>query len=94
MVLFLFLLMSSFCKISNGVNESDRTASCQLRLLDCGEHVFSLAFGASKEQQKAHKSVKVWTRFNFDGGLILATGLQSGKIKLWNCSTGEMSAFL
>ncbi|XP_041348216.1 WD repeat and SOCS box-containing protein 1-like [Gigantopelta aegis] len=75
---------------NNNINEKDEDTCQQPRLLDCGEHVFALAFGASKNQQKAHKSVKVWTRFNFNGGLILATGLQSGKIKLWNCSTGQL----
>ncbi|KAL5016859.1 hypothetical protein ScPMuIL_006448 [Solemya velum] len=59
----------------------------QHHIIDCGEMVWSLAFGSGKSQ--AVFSTK-WHRFHFDRNLILATGLQSGRIKLWACETGAL----
>ncbi|XP_067680259.1 WD repeat and SOCS box-containing protein 1-like [Haliotis asinina] len=59
----------------------------QTLTIDCGELVWSVAFGSgTSKTDNAH----VWTRLKLDQNLILATGLQSGRIKLWNCGTGHL----
>ena len=56
-------------------------------MIDCGEIVHSLAFGMSTSHR--------FRRWKCQRGsapvLVLATGHQSGRIKLWNCNTGEFS---
>jgi WD repeat/SOCS box-containing protein 1 len=56
--------------------------------IDCGGIVTSLAFGSSKSfvihSRKLHRP-NVYTRFNYDENmLILAVGLQSGKIRIYD----------
>ncbi|ESO82429.1 hypothetical protein LOTGIDRAFT_198013 [Lottia gigantea] len=51
-------------------------------VLDCKEAVWSMAFGSGRSQNSRT------SRFKFDQNMILATGLQSGRIKIWNCRTG------
>ena len=59
------------------------------KVIDCGEYVWAVAFGSSVSS-KCHRTVNVsFHRFNFGKDLILATGLQSGRIKTWDVSTGE-----
>lgn len=56
-------------------------------LLDCKEYVWSVAFGASQSLQDNTQS---WKRMKINSCTLLATGLQSGRIKLWDCSTGNL----
>ena len=60
--------------------------------INCGEPVSSLAFGSSKSQVKHrrfhHKHAKrVNNRFILDETLILAVGLESGKISIFDAVT-------
>lgn len=55
-------------------------------LLDCKEHVWSVSFGASQSLQDNTQS---WKRLKSNSCTLLATGLHSGRIKLWDCSTGQ-----
>ncbi|KAK7000056.1 WD repeat and SOCS box-containing protein 1 [Biomphalaria glabrata] len=54
-------------------------------LIDCGENIWSLAFGSGFSHKGANTNYR---HCRFDQNLILATGLASGRIKLWNCHTG------
>ena len=59
--------------------------------INCGEAIWSLAFGSSKSQVKNkrshHKhSRRVNTRFKLDDLLILAVGLESGSIRIYDAS--------
>ena len=59
------------------------------KIMNCGEPVRSLAFGSSKSQVK-HKRLhhrhgkSVNLRFKLDDVLILAAGLESGKIRIFD----------
>ncbi|XP_021346346.1 WD repeat and SOCS box-containing protein 1-like [Mizuhopecten yessoensis] len=57
------------------------------RSIDCGGHISAVAFGTGTSK---HDYQSVWKRFKFDDVLILATGLLSGKIKTWDCNTGNL----
>ncbi|XP_066293962.1 WD repeat and SOCS box-containing protein 1-like isoform X1 [Branchiostoma lanceolatum] len=64
------------------------------KVIDCGEHVWAVAFGSSVSS-KCHRTVNIsFHRFNFGKDLILATGLQSGRIKTWDVSTGGILLYL
>lgn len=61
--------------------------------IDCGELVWSLAFGSTtsfvKHRRELHKQSRVNTRFDFGKqNLILAVGLNSGKIRIYNGING------
>ena len=70
------------------------SASNDIAEIDCGEVVWSLAFGSSISYVKHSRSIhkpkllsKVNTRLNLDKvRLILAVGLSSGKIKIYDMS--------
>jgi WD40 repeat protein len=60
--------------------------------VNCGESVSSLVFGSSKSQVKhkrlLHKHAKrVITRFKLDDTIILAVGLESGKILIFDAAS-------
>jgi WD40 repeat protein len=60
--------------------------------IHCGESVWSLAFGSAKSQVKHnrlhHKRIRrVNTRFDLNDLLILAVGLESGKIRIYDAVT-------
>ncbi len=62
--------------------------------IECGEPVWSLAFGSNKSFVKhcRHGSTKpsVYTRFRFiENHLILAVGLASGKIRIYDALNGK-----
>lgn len=69
--------------------EGDQEENSQrpIYLLDCKEHVWSVAFGASQSLQDNTQS---WKRLKSNNCTLLATGLHSGRIKLWDCSTGNL----
>lgn len=67
--------------------------------IDCGELVGSLAFGSTssycKHRRNVHKQSRVNTRFDFEKhNLILAIGLYSGKIRIYNGTTGTFLLYL
>ncbi|XP_048733692.2 WD repeat and SOCS box-containing protein 1-like isoform X2 [Ostrea edulis] len=69
--------------------ESDhRKEQRPIYLIDCKDYVWSVAFGSSHSQQKDNNHS--WKRVKINKSTILATGLQTGRIKLWDCSTGNL----
>lgn len=67
-------------------NQPDRVEDHRLDRIDCMDYVWSMAFGSGiSRSQYNHRR-----RFSFNSDLILATGLQSGKIKVWNVYTGRL----
>jgi len=54
--------------------------------IDCCDYVWSMAFGSGISES----NIKLWRRFIFNHDMILAVGLQSGKIKLFNVFSGQI----
>ncbi|KAK3084253.1 hypothetical protein FSP39_010709, partial [Pinctada imbricata] len=74
---------------NHDAQEEDRSESNRrsVFVIDCKENVWSVAFGSGTSKDYWRHQ---WRRFEFDTSLVLATGLQTGKIKLWNCVTGNL----
>lgn len=62
--------------------------------IDCGDIVWSLAFGSSVPEKQSRCVNIGWHRFTFgQDQLLLATGLNNGRIKIWDVYTGKASVF-
>ena len=61
--------------------------------LDAGELVWALAFGSYAPHTKHHSTSLNWT-CSRDDGLMLATGLQSGIIKIWHINSRKYSQLI
>ena len=65
-----------------------------MKVIDCGEVVWSLALGASKPHKK-WRNINIKYHFyehlDMNYELILAMGLKSGKIRTYDITTGEYS---
>lgn len=60
--------------------------------IDCGDIVWGLAFGSSVPEKQSRCVNIEWHRFKFgQDQLLLATGLNNGRIKIWDVYTGEES---
>uniref|UniRef100_A0A8C8TR77 WD repeat and SOCS box-containing protein 1 n=1 Tax=Peromyscus maniculatus bairdii TaxID=230844 RepID=A0A8C8TR77_PERMB len=58
---------------------------------DCGDIVWSLAFGSSVPEKQSRCVNVEWHRFRFgQDQLLLATGLNNGHIKIWDAYTGKL----
>lgn len=58
-------------------------------IIDCGDIVWSLAFGSSVPEKQSRCVNIEWHRFRFgQDQLLLATGLNNGRIKIWDVYTG------
>lgn len=58
-------------------------------IIDCGDIVWSLAFGSSVPEKQSRCVNIEWHRFKFgQDQLLLATGLNNGRIKIWDVYTG------
>lgn len=57
-------------------------------LIDCAENIWALSFGSGISQKA--ENLPYYRHCRFDQNVILATGLASGRIKLWNCHTGNL----
>jgi len=55
-------------------------------IIDLGEIIWTLAFGSGLPQNKSH----IYRNCCFNKNLVIATGLASGRIKLFNCHTGSV----
>ncbi|KAK6190759.1 hypothetical protein SNE40_002553 [Patella caerulea] len=73
-----------WCKQKQRSLRNDEDILHPKRSLDCKENVWSVAFGCGKSESIGT------ARFKFGQNSILATGLQSGRIKLWNCKSGSL----
>nr|XP_033800699.1 WD repeat and SOCS box-containing protein 1-like [Geotrypetes seraphini] len=59
--------------------------------IDCGDLVWSLAFSSSVPQKQSRCVNIEWHRFKFgQDQLLLATGLNNGRIKIWDVCTGKL----
>ncbi|OCT92371.1 WD repeat and SOCS box-containing protein 1 isoform X2 [Xenopus laevis] len=59
--------------------------------IDCGDIVWSLAFGSSVPEKQSRCVNIEWHRFKFgQDQLLLATGLSNGRIKIWDVYTGKL----
>ncbi|KAL4687006.1 hypothetical protein H8959_019134 [Pygathrix nigripes] len=57
-------------------------------IIDCGDIVWSLAFGSSVPEKQSRCVNIEWHRFRFgQDQLLLATGLNNGRIKIWDVYT-------
>ncbi|XP_009317102.1 PREDICTED: WD repeat and SOCS box-containing protein 1 [Pygoscelis adeliae] len=60
-------------------------------IIDCGDIVWSLAFGSSVPEKQSRCVNIEWHRFKFgQDQLLLATGLNNGRIKIWDAYTGKL----
>lgn len=58
--------------------------------IDCGDIVWGLAFGSSVPEKQSRCVNIEWHHFKFgQDQLLLATGLNNGRIKIWDVYTGE-----
>lgn len=67
--------------------EEEEDKQLPIYLIDCKDYVWSVAFGEGQTPQHNPQS---WKRMKTSSSIILATGLQTGRIKLWDCSTGNL----
>ncbi|XP_041097315.1 WD repeat and SOCS box-containing protein 1 [Polyodon spathula] len=59
--------------------------------IDCGDIVWGLAFGSSVPEKQSRCANIEWHRFKFgQDQLLLATGLNNGRIKIWDVYTGKL----
>lgn len=59
--------------------------------IDCGDVVWGLAFGSSVPEKQSRCANIEWHRFKFgQDQLLLATGLNNGRIKIWDVYTGKL----
>ncbi|NXO66949.1 WSB1 protein, partial [Phainopepla nitens] len=73
-----------------GSEGSPRNEPCE-HLIDCGDIVWSLAFGSSVPEKQSRCVNIEWHRFEFgQDQLLLATGLNNGRIKIWDVYTGKL----
>lgn len=85
---------------SGGSSSSLRLNSVdEIAEIDCGEMVWSLAFGSPTalipHKQVYDKQSRVYTRFNLSKyKLLLAVGLVSGKIRIYDAITGQFLLIL
>ncbi|XP_064206094.1 WD repeat and SOCS box-containing protein 1-like [Anguilla rostrata] len=77
-------------KGSDGLLLPEKSVPCE-HTINCGDVVWGLAFGSSVPE-KTSRCVNVeWHRFEFGRDqLLLATGLGSGRIKIWDVYTGQL----
>lgn len=61
--------------------------------IDCGEVIHSVAVGRA-DRDYARKHRQRWSRFHFSEIQVLAVGLHSGKIKLYNLESGKFMCLL
>ncbi|KAF2979632.1 hypothetical protein EK904_006298, partial [Melospiza melodia maxima] len=69
---------------------SQKNKPCE-HVIDCGDIVWSLAFGSSVPEKQSRCVNIEWHRFKFgQDQLLLATGLNNGRIKIWDVYTGKL----
>lgn len=68
--------------------DSDQEQERPIFLIDCKDYVWAVAFGSGDSVHKDDS--QSWKRVKINTSSILATGLQTGRIKLWDCMTGNL----
>lgn len=101
-----FCLFCLFCSLLHGTKNVANSISTRLprqnsdsgqknkpceHIIDCGDIVWSLAFGSSVPEKQSRCVNIEWHRFKFgQDQLLLATGLNNGRIKIWDVYTGRV----
>uniref|UniRef100_A0A8C5EQ53 Uncharacterized protein n=1 Tax=Gouania willdenowi TaxID=441366 RepID=A0A8C5EQ53_GOUWI len=76
------------CQNSDG---SQVFSEPQEHAIDCGDIVWGLGFGSSVPDKQSRCVNIEWHRFKFgEDQLLLATGLNNGRIKIWDVYTGKL----
>lgn len=76
---------------SNGGQEIQPADEPREHTIDCGDIVCGLAFGSSVPEKQSRCVNIEWHRFKFgQDQLLLATGLNNGRIKIWDVYTGKL----
>uniref|UniRef100_A0A8B9GCM2 WD repeat and SOCS box containing 1 n=2 Tax=Psittaciformes TaxID=9223 RepID=A0A8B9GCM2_9PSIT len=71
-------------------DSAQKNKPCE-HIIDCGDIVWSLAFGSSVPEKQSRCVNIEWHRFKFgQDQLLLATGLNNGRIKIWDVYTGKL----
>ncbi|XP_034024507.1 WD repeat and SOCS box-containing protein 1 [Thalassophryne amazonica] len=81
--------------MSNQINDGSQLISVATEppehTIDCGAIVWGLAFGSSVPEKQSRCVNIEWHRFKFgQDQLLLATGLNNGRIKIWDVYTGRL----
>ena len=96
----IFLLLCCFSSVGGEVTDASQNSygdqvipaagdPCE-HTIDCGDIVWGLAFGSSVPEKQSRCVNIEWHRFRFgQDQLLLATGLNNGRIKIWDVYTGE-----
>ncbi|XP_074640892.1 WD repeat and SOCS box-containing protein 1-like [Tubulanus polymorphus] len=58
--------------------------------IDAGELIWSVAFGSSSAETQPHSVNLSMRHYNHAADLLLATGLNSGRIRVWEVSSGRL----
>ncbi|KAI1903668.1 hypothetical protein AGOR_G00029570 [Albula goreensis] len=70
--------------------QQSRSVPCE-HTINCGDIVWGLAFGSSIPEKPSRCVNIEWHRFKFgQDQLLLATGLNNGRIKIWDVYTGQL----
>ena len=69
-------------------NDSLMIEGQHVRCIDTGELVWAVAFGCGTAATTPNSINLNWWRYKVPKDLILATGLNSGRIRTWNVRTG------
>ena len=68
--------------------------SHEVRTIDAGELVWAVAFGSRHADTKPYSTNLNWYRYRIATDLLLATGLSSGRIRVYQVKTGEWQQLL
>ncbi|KAG8451955.1 hypothetical protein GDO86_003951 [Hymenochirus boettgeri] len=82
------LVNGKLCRQNSDVSQKNKPLE---HTIDCGDIVWSLAFGSSVPEKQSRCVNIEWHRFKFgQDQLLLATGLSNGRIKIWDVYTGKL----
>ncbi|XP_061460640.1 WD repeat and SOCS box-containing protein 1 isoform X2 [Rhineura floridana] len=78
-------------RLSRQNSNGDQKNKPSEHVIDCGDIVWSLAFGSSVPEKQSRCVNIEWHRFKFgQDQLLLATGLANGRVKIWDAYTGKL----
>ena len=87
-------LQLKFVRNERDANELDINNGNQGIIIDTGELVWSVAFAVATGRHRVNTTLgKPHYRYKVAGGIIIATGLASGRIRIWDATTGRHNNF-
>ncbi|KAM5272653.1 WD repeat and SOCS box-containing protein 1 isoform 2-T2 [Ctenodactylus gundi] len=85
------IINSNNLRLSRQNSDGGQKNKPREHIIDCGDIVWSLAFGSSVPEKQSRCVNIEWHRFRFgQDQLLLATGLNNGRIKIWDVYTGKL----